>query len=397
MNKQLKLVWLVTKWEFFRFFKWMDLLKGLMFMGFFMLVGFGVSFLMFQETRETPLVAIADYGPFEPEVFEHDGFRFEGRTSSHPDTLAVMLDDGEIDAILTIGSADGAVLQMRNDRPWSITLRQYLNGLRTEHKLTEYGIDESLFVSIQAGMEVGMEFQRGSGSSTIDKVLAGAAIFLVLMAVFMGFAYQFTAITAEKQQRITEQVISAISPQTWIDGKILGITGIGLTYVIFYGGLGLLAAFLLVQFTNAPFGDMFTLIDFKLVIVFLILSLLGILMWNAFLAAVAATIDDPNSSERSGLMMLPNLPVMFAFLTLVNPDSLAIKILSQFPLTSYAVLPARMVLTQTFWWEPLTALLLLGLTVHLFRRIAGKVFATGMMLYGKEPSFKEMFHWFRRA
>ena len=113
-------------------------------------------------------------------------------------------------------------------------------------------------------------------------------------------------------------------------------------------------------------------------------------MWNAFMAAVAATIDDPNSSQRSGLMMAPIIPVMFAILTVVNPDTGAVAFMSHLPLTSYAVMPARMVLGQVPVWEVALSLILLAATAWFFRVLAGRIFRTAMMIHGKEPSYKEM-------
>ena len=123
------------------------------------------------------------------------------------------------------------------------------------------------------------------------------------------------------------------------------------------------------------------------------MALIGTLMWNAFLAGVAATIDDPNTSTKSGFMFLPMFPVMLAFLALVNPDTVAMQLLSIFPLTSYAVLPARMVLTSVSWWEPVLAIALLAVTAWLLRVAAGRIFAAGMMMYGKEPDYRQMLHW----
>src|SRR5690625_5507453 len=87
------------------------------------------------------------------------------------------------------------------------------------------------------------------------------AIFLVSTAEIRRSDYQYTTITREKQMRITEQVVSAIHPQTWIDGKILGISGIGLTYVLYYGALGMLSTAALVHYAGAPFGQALALIS----------------------------------------------------------------------------------------------------------------------------------------
>lgn len=161
----------------------------------------------------------------------------------------------------------------------------------------------------------------------------------------MGFAYLFIAITAEKQQRITEQVVSAISFQTWIDGKILDIADIGQAYVVYYTALGLIGALMLTWF-GTPFAAGPALVKPLLVLLFIVLALLGILMWNAFLAGVADTIDDPNISQKTGWMLLPAVPVGMAFFSLISPSNALIQFLGIFPPTSYAVLPARMVMTS---------------------------------------------------
>lgn len=397
MNNRWKTVWNVTKWEFTRFFKWKDMIKGTLFFLGFGLIGGLIGIWVATDTITVPDIAVYEYGDFDRDNFQSEELRFIDRTEDSMELLTEELDAGNLDGILTIVSSDSATIRMKSERGWLITLRQHLQEQRTDMKLQEFNIDTSVYAAIQYGMVLYTEFDSGSESSSADKWVAGIAIFLVLMAVFMGFAYQFTAITGEKQQRITEQVISAIHPQTWIDGKILGITGIGLTYVVYYGALALVGLIALIHFTGAPFGNALSLINPGLLVLFLLLSILGVLMINSFLAGMAATIDDPNTSQKSGLMMLPVYPVMFSFFVIANPDGLAVTILGMFPLTSFAILPARMVMTQVAWWEPVIAIVLLAATAWLFRVWAGKIFAAGMMMYGKEPTIKEMVYWFKRA
>ena len=56
-----------------------------------------------------------------------------------------------------------------------------------------------------------------------ERVAIIVVIVLMLMTVFTGMSYIFVSITGEKQIRVTEQVVSAIPAQAWIDGKILGL------------------------------------------------------------------------------------------------------------------------------------------------------------------------------
>lgn len=380
----------VAIWEFNRFFKWMDLIKGILFFGFFAVVGGVIGTWAGSQAVKTPTVAISDFGPFSQEGFTDGAIRFRDMTTIPVDSINTLFQAGDLDGILTIKNTNEASIRLSSDRAWLLILEQQLNEIRTEYKLSEFSLELEVYETITAPVALQRVFEKGSESSIADKIVAGVAILLLLMAVFMGFAYQFTAITAEKQQRMTEQVLSAITPQTWIDGKILGITGIGLVYVLFYGAIGVFFLLGLAYF-GVPVQETLALINPVLLVTFILMALVGTLMWNAFLAGVAATIDDPNTSAKTGFMMLPMFPISLSFITLLNPDTIAMQILGIFPLTSYAVLPARMVLTHVAWWEPVAAIILLIATAWLLRIIAGRIFAAGMMMYGKEPDWMDMF------
>ncbi len=392
MNRnEFRLVRRVAAWEYNRFFKWKDVLKGLMWT---VLIGFlsfsGTRWLM-QDASDTPVVGILHNGVFLQETWTTEGLELIDATGMTEAQLAAF------DAVLEIVSADEARLRMEGDRPWTGRLQTYLDSLRTDLRLKETGIDRALFENLGAPITLVKSFTGEAPKGRIPKILAAISIALVLIAVFLSFAYQFTAITGEKQQRITEQVVAAISPQTWIDGKIIGISAIGISHVALYSLLTVGVFGVIGLMTDAPFASFFAAVDAYTVLLFFLFALTGILMWNAFLAGVAATIDDPNSSQKSGLMMLPTVPPLFAFLVLMDPTTTAVMVLSWFPLTSYAVMPARMVLDGVAWWEPLGAWMLLAATAWLFRLVAGRIFRLGMLLYGKEPGFKEILRWIGRT
>ncbi len=373
----------VAAWEYNRFFKWKDVIKGLFWT---VIVGalsfFGTTWLL-SDSLETATVQVTNYGLFSAESFVADGIEFVG-----PDA-----DTTIIAGTLTVMSIDEAELRIPSERAWSANIQTMLNDMRTDAKRAEIGLSEDVYVDIGKGVALNRILTADQSRPKSTKIIAAVSIFLVLIAVFMGFAYQFTAITGEKTQRITEQIVAAISPQSWMDGKILGITAIGVSYVILYAIMALGITFAVVFFRGDSFLDAVVSIEPLLALQFLLFSALGILMWNSFLAGVAATIDDPNSSQRSGFMIMPTLPIFFAFITLANPDTAAVAFMSLFPLTSYAVMPAKMVLSTVAWWEPILALLLLAVTAYLFRLAAGRIFRMGMMMTGKEPTYKEMWGW----
>jgi ABC-2 type transport system permease protein len=214
---------------------------------------------------------------------------------------------------------------------------------------------------------------------------------ILLLAVFTSMAYIMTGIAGEKQLRVTESVVSAISPQAWIDGKVLGITGFALASVAGSVAGGLIVA------VGARVATGFTLpaaaVRPGVILALSVFTLLGLLLWNSFFAAVASTMEDPNTSGRSSLLMLPALPVVMSIAILRDPDSLVSRILALCPLTSAPALPMRLVLSDPGLAEIGASVALLIGAIWLMRRLAGRIFEVGMLLYGKEPTLREIGRW----
>jgi ABC-2 type transport system permease protein len=131
----------------------------------------------------------------------------------------------------------------------------------------------------------------------------------------------------------------------------------------------------------------------SVILILIVYSMLGLLLWNSFFAAFASTIDDPNTSTRTSAMFLPMIPVAMTITVLRDPDHIASRVLAVFPLTSASAMPARVILSNVGLWEVMLSLALLGSAIWLFRRLAGRIFEVGMLMYGKEPTLREMIRW----
>jgi ABC-2 type transport system permease protein len=214
---------------------------------------------------------------------------------------------------------------------------------------------------------------------------------LMIMAVFLSFAYQFTAITGEKQLKITEQIVSAISPQVWMDGKIFGITLIGIASIFSYSIFSIIGGILLFQFRGMPASGILDYLYLPSIILYLPFALAGILIWNAVLAAIASIITNPNTSGKSSLMMLPLIFVIASFLVTRDPDSGFSIFLSWFPLTSATSMPMRWAITKVGFWQIAGSFLLLVLTFYFLRKLAAKIFRVSILITGKEPTLSEVY------
>ena len=69
-----------------------------------------------------------------------------------------------------------------------------------------------------------LKADTGAKDDKGQKLVSAGLLFLLALGVFSGFGFMFTAITTEKQNRVTEQLLTLLTPQQWMDGKILGIS-----------------------------------------------------------------------------------------------------------------------------------------------------------------------------
>ncbi|MBC8527345.1 MAG: ABC transporter permease [Candidatus Cloacimonetes bacterium] len=310
----------------------------------------------------------------------------------------ILLNEKTIDGILFIKDIDNVELTVNNEPAWLSDIQKALNSACQQIKLEQANISPEQFRDIfkQTEMKIIYNGDIKEKSSLGEKITAGIFMMMMLMGIVLGITYQFTAITGEKQLRITEIIVSAISSQTLIDGKILGLSLLSLALLVTYSLSSVVFVFISSIF-GSGWAFPIVLTNPALIFLLFLFSINGFFLWNTFFSAISATINDPNTSTRGPMIMLPIIPVVFAFFVFKYPDSLAIKILSVFPLTSAPVISARLVLTQVPFIEIVLSLILLVLSTWYLRKAAGKIFSVSILMYGKEPSWKEIFRWFKES
>jgi ABC-2 type transport system permease protein len=378
----------VAQWEFRRFFSWKDQAIGL---ALFLLVSavWAGAALVAGSRGSTVIIALAGVDIQAP---AGGRFRFE---AAAPDDAAraAALRQGDIQGLLS-RRADGAFeLLVLKDPRYRSELAALLADVVRRERLEASGVTPQALQQILAPVDLAIRFTDPvrERQGRAEKIAAAVCVGVLLMAVFTSLAYLLTGITGEKQLRVTESVVAAISPQAWIDGKVLGITAYSLA------SIGNVIVGLALVGMTAHFASGFTWPEAALrpgvILVLAVYTVLGLLLWNSFFAAVAATVSDVYTSSRSSLMFLPLVPVVLSIAVLRDPDALVARILALFPLTSAPALPMRLVLSDPGLVEVGCSLALLAGAVWVMRRIAGRVFELGILLYGKEPTLAEMIRW----
>lgn len=384
----------VARWEFFRFFKWQDQLFGIVSLLVTSALGFGaVKF-----ASSSAPVELAVVGMNETLNLQADSKIVLKPTSDTLEQLRLQLEDRSLDGILAISDKnnDHAELEVelivRHEPKWIGEIQEALNTWKKGRALAQSSIQPEQLHQILAPQEIKVTTTIPNSISFADRAAAiGMGSFMVLIT-FLGLSFFMVGVTGEKQQRITEQVVSAISPQAWIDGKLVGLTAAAFasSATLLVGGSVIYGVVWLAGY-GVVMPDSLTRWD--LIPLLALLFLGGAIFWNCFFAAVASIINDPNTSAKSGLMFLPMLPIAAGFLAIPHPDGNAMRLLSVLPGTSSTAMPIRLYLGEVAWWEIVTCLLLLALGIYILRLAAGRIFAAGIMLYGKEPTWLEVLRW----
>ncbi len=381
-------VCVVAQWEFGRFFKWRDQFIGLALFLLVSAVWAGVA-LVAGAAGRTVTVALAGVALQPPA-----GGRFQFVPAAPDDRQGTdALRRGDVQGVLS-RRADGAFeLLVTKDPRYRAELAALLGDVVRRERLEASGVSPLALQRILAPVAVDVRFvdpARGRVGRA-EKIAAGFCVGVMLIAIFTSLANLLTGITGEKQLRVTESVVSAISPQAWIDGKVLGITAAALASV------GNIIVGLAIIGVTAQLVSGFTWPAASLrptvILTLAAYTILGLLLWNSFFAAVAATVSDVYTSSRSSLIFLPLVPVALSVAVLRDPDALVARVLAVFPLTSSPALPMRLVLSDPGPLEVAGSLALLAGAVWVMRRMAGRIFQLGILLYGKEPTLPEMVRW----
>lgn len=247
-------------------------------------------------------------------------------------------------------------------------------------------------------------------------VLAISLSVLVYFFIFFYGVRTLNAVVEEKMNRVSEIIISSVTPFELMAGKILGTTLAVLTQVV----IVITFTFVLTKVamawmepghvssadvteiaTTAPsiqpsIFDAFTPAEWvKITFGFTVFFIVGFMLYAAIFAAIGAAME-PNADTMQ--FVFPVLiPLLFSLILVVtsslsDPDNNVVWWASFIPFTSPVVMTMRLV--QGVGWGPLiiSMLLLIGSFVGI-TFLSGRIFRVGILLYGTKPDLKTIGKW----
>ena len=324
---------------------------------------------------------------------------------------------------------------------------QYMeNSLEKEiekQKLMAYNIENLDEIMKNVESNVSIQTQKIDDSGQIKDTSTGIAMalayiggFLMYMLVFMFGSQVMRGVIEEKTSRVVEVIVSSVKPVQLMMGKIIGIALVGLTQFLIWilltvAIVGVVKSTVfkdrkiteiaqtvpqnlmdedqpataqqqieqanpqLSEFSrmfesamNQPWG----LIIFSFIFYFIT----GYLLYASVFAAIGSAVD--NETETQQFMLPVTIPIILALMvamgTMQNPKSSLSFWCSIIPLTSPIVMIARIPFGVPAW-QIILSMALMVVTFIAFVWMAAKIYRTGILMYGKKTSWKEMWKWLR--
>lgn len=299
----------------------------------------------------------------------------------------------------------------------------------TDLKLIQDGVDIEKIRASRTYITIAQESFKGEKTSKIDSYLklafGGAAGYLLFMFIIIYGNMIMRSVIEEKTSRIIEIIISSVKPIQLMMGKIIGTSLAGVTQFVIWVILGGVLIFvvsaifgidlmqiqspqqemlrqamestemqnqaqdLMAAFLNLPI--------LNLCVAFLFFFLGGFLLYSSLYAAIGAAVDSETDTQQ--FMMPIIMPLVLAvyvgvFTVIEDPHGTVSTVFSFIPFTSPVVMLMRIPFGVPIWQQVLSLSLLI-LTFAFTVWFAAKIYRVGILMYGKKPSYKELFKWLK--
>lgn len=327
-----------------------------------------------------------------------------------------------------------------NEAPSSTILTKLetiITGRLRQERLRELGLSSKEYAAMDRAYDLNIATFEGlqniKGINEIKAIIGGAFGYLIMMFIIIYGGFVMRSVIEEKTSRIIEVIISSVKPFHLMMGKIIGTSLAGITQFaiwIISGAILLLIGLAIFNIDPAsltkggmPQGmgnntgvemeavsqnmqlyaqEIFEIPILAMLLFFIIYFVLGYLIYSSIYAAIGAAVDNETDTQQFIFPVI--LPLMLAiyvgfFSVFSNPNGPIAVAFSLFPLTSPIVMLMRLP-----WgigdggvpvWQLITSIVILIATFIGIVWVAAKIYRVGILMYGKKPSYKELFKWLK--
>ncbi|AMA49384.1 MULTISPECIES: ABC transporter permease [Flavobacterium] len=296
----------------------------------------------------------------------------------------------------------------------------------TKENLQSLGFDSNKIEKAKVESELHItKFSGEEGLKYLNEIkifFGGAFGYLIMMFIIIYGNFVMRSVIEEKTSRIIEVIISSVKPYQLMMGKIIGNSLAGILQFAIWVVLGLLLLFgssmFLGNSVNAVHdtmqqlpsqaGNIASMIEkinlyyneipvLTTLVFFLIYFIGGYFLYSSLYAAIGAAVDSETDSQQFLLPII--MPLMLGiyvgFFTVVNdPHGTVATLFSMIPFTSPIVMLMRIPFGVPIWQLVVSITLLFGTFLGVVW-FASKIYRVGILMYGKKPTWKELYKWLK--
>ncbi|PID68655.1 MAG: ABC transporter permease [Flavobacteriia bacterium] len=299
------------------------------------------------------------------------------------------------------------------------------NRLR-QAKMIALGIDTLQYQKAKIHSNIHLNNFSGEATSKLINgiriIIGTVAGYLIMMFIIIYGSMVMRSVIEEKTSRIIEVIISSVKPFYLMLGKVIGTAGAGifqfliwlvLLFILYMIVVPLVGGDITANMTpeqieqaqnlgdinkmQLALGEIKQLPIWTIIISFILFFTGGYLLYSALYAAIGAAVDNETDSQQ--FMMPIMMPIILAiyvgFSVVINdPHGTIATTFSMIPFTSPIVMMMRIPMGVPLW-QIIVALVLLFATFILMIWFAAKIYRVGILMYGKKPTYKELFKWLK--
>lgn len=390
------------------------------------------ALLMDMNSSDARLVSIVDMsGKYGKDFKDTDDYKFQVLESTPIDKIKQQYEkaDGDIYAILVIPANVETTHQVNiySDNPVKMSLNNEVEDVLekslSDAKISSYDIPgladmiEKSKISVSVKSHTWDEEGESVSSSTLSMIIGMALAMLTYIFVLMYGAMIMSSVVEDKTNRIVEVIVSSCRPLELMLGKIVSIALVGLTQIAVWSvfiGIGLFAlsaigvasspadtAQLQGEMAQLPISEGEEIVQAilgvdwgKLLFIFVLYFIGGYLLYASLFAGFGSAVDQQSDANQfmTPIMMIIILALLIGEGCMQDPDGTLGVICSFIPFTSPIVMMIRLPYDVPAW-EIATSVLLLYGTALLFTFFASRIYRTGILMYGRKVTFKELLKW----
>jgi len=402
----------------------------------------GSAYFSFKGTEERKIAVVDPNNFFKDKLKNSNQLKFEFpkdvdtsnyQSKGYSDILImpVFKGDQKADYILRSKKSMGFNLQE--------SISRKINAAIEDQMLEKAGIQQNVLDSIHQSAQIAeLKAYEDEGKNSKESnaglamAIGYASGLLIYITMFIYGTMVLRGVMEEKTSRIAEVIVSSVKPFELMLGKIIGIGAVGLTQFLMWiivvvtltgVGMSLLPADMQTQLQQlqASGGQMgaagmaqasesakniyafqhaISTTNWPLIIgLFLFYFLGGFLFYASLFAAVGSVVNEDPQDAQS-LMFPITMPIIFSYIitnvVIQNPNTPMAFWASVIPFSSPMVMMARIsygVPTTVPYWELALSMVTLIGGFLLTTWLSAKIYRTGILMYGKKVTWKEMAKW----